>query len=221
MESPRVLENDIDASVRRRPELGRPSGTGPHGAYEAPHDRQDTIRDKLTEGLLAAGLGGALLIGGGTTLACWTDDASVDGAGITAGTLEITAAPAADDGWTVTHGTTTTDVAAIAALRIVPGDSLTHTSTYTLTAVGDNLRIDAQAADGTIAPATSTTSPPAPSRSSQVLSSRTARGMSSPGSARVAATPRRPAPHRPAASPARASRRTRVRVRAREGPVRC
>ncbi|QIK82185.1 alternate-type signal peptide domain-containing protein [Sanguibacter sp. HDW7] len=111
--------------------------------------------DKLTKGLLAAGLGGALLIGGGTTLAYWTDDASVDGAGITAGTLEITAAPTADDGWTVTHGTTTTDVAAIAALRIVPGDTLTHTSTYTLTAVGDNLRIDAQADDATIAPATS------------------------------------------------------------------
>lgn len=45
---------------------------------------------KLTKGTIAAGVGVALLLGGGTTLAYWNDSVNMAGSTIQAGNLQLT-----------------------------------------------------------------------------------------------------------------------------------
>ena len=103
--------------------------------------------NKLVKGSLAAAVGVALLMGGAGTLASWNDSAAVAGGTITAGTLSI-AVPGtvpASDGWK----SGSTAISNISTFRIVPGDTLTYTKTFTVTATGDNLH--ATAALGSLA----------------------------------------------------------------------
>lgn len=88
---------------------------------------------KLAKGLIAGGLGLALLLGGGT-FALWSDSASVDSGSIASGTLTLSAGTPT---WknTVT-GATVTD---LSSYHIVPGDVLAMTADLSITAVGDNL----------------------------------------------------------------------------------
>lgn len=93
--------------------------------------------NKLVKGSIAAAAGIALLMGGAGTLAFWNDAETITGGTIVAGNLDIApASPAvATDGWK--NGSTA--ISNISAFRIVPGDTLTYTKTFTVTAVGNNL----------------------------------------------------------------------------------
>lgn len=108
---------------------------------------------KLTKAAIATGAAVALLLGTGSTLAYWNDSANIAGQdAITAGTLQLTAT--ATPTWTITHtnGTTST-VASIGAVRIVPGDVLSYSFPASITAQGQNLRFSVGLAGGSIVPA--------------------------------------------------------------------
>jgi alternate signal-mediated exported protein len=88
--------------------------------------------NKLTKAAIAGAAGIALLLGGAGSLAYWNTSASLTGATITAGELTITANN--DGAWSDAGGAIT-----IASFRAVPGDVLTYTASFDVTAVGDNL----------------------------------------------------------------------------------
>ncbi|MEQ1737609.1 MAG: alternate-type signal peptide domain-containing protein [Rhodoglobus sp.] len=104
--------------------------------------------NKLIKGSIAAALGIALLMGGASTLAFWNDSASIPGGTVSAGTLSI-AVPSSvpsTDGWK----SGSTPIANISTFRIVPGDTITYTKTFTVTATGDNLTATAALSGGAI-----------------------------------------------------------------------
>ena len=105
------------------------------------------IMNKLVKGSIAGAAGIALLLGGAGTLATWNSAATVSAPGtISAGTLSIAAATGSTDGWKLGSAAT---VASPANFKIVPGDTVTYTKTFNVTATGDNLT--ATAALGTLA----------------------------------------------------------------------
>lgn len=99
-----------------------------------------------TTAVVAIAAGAVLLLGGGTTLAYWSTQASITAGTVTSGDLNITVATE-DVEWTVTpEGAGGVAIPAdIDTLRIVPGDTVTMTQTATLTLVGDNLNADLDA----------------------------------------------------------------------------
>jgi alternate signal-mediated exported protein len=123
--------------------------------------------NKLIKGSIASAAGIALLLGGGATLASWNSSVTAAETGsaatITAGTLDVAAH--ADQGvWTLKRATTASPtVVNIATVRIVPGDTLTYTKKFNITATGDNLKATLAVAPGSIAPVT-----PAPSADSNL-----------------------------------------------------
>lgn len=96
---------------------------------------------KSTKGAFAAAAAAVLLLGGGTTLAYWTATADLDGGTINAGELELEAATCTD--WTYAGGTVGTG----AVTTWVPGDVVTKSCDYTITAKGDNLSAKLTAPD--------------------------------------------------------------------------
>lgn len=99
--------------------------------------------NKFAKGALAGGLGIALLLGGGATLAYWNDDAAVSGQSVTSGHLQITPVVGSSQ-WSVAfNGGTAKDIADITAFNMVPGDLVTYTADFEIDAEGDNLLIDA------------------------------------------------------------------------------
>ncbi|MDP3208688.1 MAG: alternate-type signal peptide domain-containing protein [Rhodoglobus sp.] len=104
--------------------------------------------NKLVKGAIAAAVGIALLMGGASTLAFWNDSASIPGGSISAGTLSITATTPAPgtDGWK----SGATAIPTIANFRIIPGDTITYTKTFTVTATGNNLTATAALTGGAI-----------------------------------------------------------------------
>ena len=104
--------------------------------------------NKLIKGAIAAAVGIALLMGGASTLAFWNDSANISGGSISAGTLKIDVPGTvpATDGW----ASGATAIADISTFRIVPGDSITYTKTFTVTATGDNLSATAALTGGAI-----------------------------------------------------------------------
>lgn len=106
---------------------------------------------KLTKGTIAAGVGVALLLGGGTTLAYWNDSVNMAGSTIQAGNLQLT--QTSTPTWQIKH--TSGELVAvpdITAVRIVPGDQLVYTGDYNITAQGQNLAFKADITSGSIAP---------------------------------------------------------------------
>jgi len=99
---------------------------------------------KITKATIA-GAAGILLLAGGTTFALWSDSATVNGGSVTSGTLalEATGTPA----WNDTSTATPVPIADIAAFRIVPGDTVEYTSSFTVSATGDNLTADLDVSD--------------------------------------------------------------------------
>jgi alternate signal-mediated exported protein len=93
--------------------------------------------NKLVKAAIAGAAGVALLLGGAGTLASWNDSENITGGTITAGTLTIAPVANSSNGWS--NGLGAID---IASYRIVPGDQLTYTSTFTVTAQGDRLTAD-------------------------------------------------------------------------------
>ena len=87
---------------------------------------------RTTKGAIAAAAAGVLLLGGAGSLAFWTDDATVEGADISAGYLKLINADCGAD-WTLDGG------AVYTTQLLVPGDTLTKTCTYEVDAAGEHL----------------------------------------------------------------------------------
>lgn len=113
---------------------------------------------KLTKGVIAAGGAVALLLSSGGTLAYWNDTINVGGPiTITAG--DLNAAQKSAPTWKIKHGKgEETVVPDISAVRIVPGDQLVYSSEYEITAQGRNLSFRANVAEGSITPASASSS---------------------------------------------------------------
>lgn len=91
--------------------------------------------NKSTKGAIAAGAAATLLLGGAGSLAYWNAEGDIAGGSITSGELKLTAK---DTGTWKLNGTDVTS--SIANVRVVPGDSLVYTGSYTVGAKGDNLK---------------------------------------------------------------------------------
>lgn len=89
---------------------------------------------KSTKGAVAAAAAAVLLLGGAGSLAYWSSGASVDGGSITSGTLALSAGTCGAN-WTYASGP---DAGSPVTL-VVPGDSVTKSCTYTISATGDHL----------------------------------------------------------------------------------
>ncbi|MBD8043069.1 alternate-type signal peptide domain-containing protein [Arthrobacter sp. Sa2BUA2] len=86
--------------------------------------------NKMAKGALATGVGVALLLGGGGTLAVWNQSQVVKAGTIVAGDLNLVAGEGA---WTNAAGTPVDP----ASYKVVPGDVLTYTQELDVTLVGD------------------------------------------------------------------------------------
>jgi alternate signal-mediated exported protein len=103
--------------------------------------------NKLTKGAVAAAAAIALLLGGAGTFATWNATSAVANAGITAGNLSM--APGAVAGtWSDASGTID-----LSSYRITPGDVLTFTQDFDVTATGHSLPATLSLTDGSIAAA--------------------------------------------------------------------
>lgn len=90
--------------------------------------------NKMTKGALATGLGVALLVGGGGTLAVWNNSAEAAAGTVVSGDMQLTAKTGT---WKNAQGTTIPNVA---AYKVVPGDKLTFTQPVAVVLDGDLLK---------------------------------------------------------------------------------
>lgn len=98
---------------------------------------------KSTKGAVAAGAAAVLLTGGAGSLAYWNATGTISGGTVTSGTLTLTAA---DAGTWKLNGTT---VSPISSVKIVPGDELVYTGSYTIGATGNNIKGNLSVTGGT------------------------------------------------------------------------
>lgn len=89
--------------------------------------------NKMAKGALATGVGVALLLGGGGTLAVWNQSANASAGTIAAGDLNLTTETGV---WT---SNISGAVASIATYKIVPGEKLTYTQNVDVTLTGNNI----------------------------------------------------------------------------------
>lgn len=89
--------------------------------------------NKMAKGALATGVGVALLLGGGGTLAVWNETEKANAGTIAAGTLDLTPG----DGIWSSNGV---DIADINAYKIVPGETLSYRQDLTVDLKGDKMR---------------------------------------------------------------------------------
>ena len=101
---------------------------------------------KSTKGAVAASAAAVLLLGGAGTLAFWTDEATVDGGSVTTGQLALSDGTCTD-AWVYAADNA---AAGTPVTTIVPGDSISTTCSFDITAVGDNLQATLTA-PGTVA----------------------------------------------------------------------
>jgi alternate signal-mediated exported protein len=90
--------------------------------------------NKSTKGALAAAAGAVLLLGGAGSLAYWNASATVNGGAITTGSLTL-GAGSCDPNWVYANGT----AAGQTVVKVVPGDAITKSCTFTVGASGDHL----------------------------------------------------------------------------------
>lgn len=90
---------------------------------------------KSTKGALAAATAGALLLGGAGTLAYWTGSDVVPGGTFDSGYLRLTDDTCSGATWTLDGG------AAYTTQRIVPGDVLTKSCTFSVDGLGDHMTV--------------------------------------------------------------------------------
>lgn len=103
--------------------------------------------NKMTKGALATGLGVALLIGGGGSLAVWNTSAQANAGQIVAGDMGLTAGAGK---WTNSAGADVTTKMTAGTYRIVPGDSLTFTQPVAVTLSGDLMKAKLTVADDSL-----------------------------------------------------------------------
>ncbi len=96
---------------------------------------------KSLKGALAGGTAAALLLGGAGTLAYWTDTESVTGGNIDSGHLALLtdSTNTGCGSWTLDTGESAPTTYS-AGDPLVPGDVLTKTCTFTISASGNHLR---------------------------------------------------------------------------------
>lgn len=90
--------------------------------------------NKMTKGAIATGLGVALLLGGGGTLAVWNAGAEGSAGTITSGDLNLHAEAGQ---W---QSNISGVIGDINEYRVVPGETLTYTQDLAVTLDGDNLQ---------------------------------------------------------------------------------
>lgn len=90
--------------------------------------------NRMVKGSIAGATGIALLMGGYGSYALWTDTGTAEGAAVTTGELDIEAGAVA---WDNTKTAQADDWSA--AKLIVPGDEITVTQTFTVTATGERM----------------------------------------------------------------------------------
>ncbi|MGO1695986.1 alternate-type signal peptide domain-containing protein [Arthrobacter rhombi] len=100
--------------------------------------------NKMTKGALATGLGVALLIGGGGSLAVWNTSAQANAGTIVSGDMGLKAEAAS---WTNSAGTNVTAKVKDGTYKIVPGDSLKFTQPVEVTLTGDLLKAQLSVTD--------------------------------------------------------------------------
>lgn len=106
--------------------------------------------NKLSKGLIVSGLGVALLLGTGGSLALWNVNAQSEAGIINTGDLNLDVATSGQ-AWEIKTGPTTwAPIADIATFKMVPGDVVRLTQPMDITLVGDrmkaNLTVDTDAA---------------------------------------------------------------------------
>ncbi|GAB3267800.1 alternate-type signal peptide domain-containing protein [Arthrobacter pigmenti] len=118
------------------------------------------IMSKATKGVVAGALGIGLLAGG-TTFALWSDDATIDGGTVTAGTLDLSTG--GDRVWNDVSGgaaATADNVIDPANFLIVPGDTIQLTDHLKIETKGDNIKaklsVDSEGLTGALADAGAT-----------------------------------------------------------------
>lgn len=107
---------------------------------------------KASKGALAAAAAGALLLGGTGSLAFWTATAEVSGGSVNSGELTITdttTGGCSDADWVIDAAEPSGGPFDPATEKLVPGDVLTKTCTFTIGADGTHLRADLAATGGT------------------------------------------------------------------------
>lgn len=111
---------------------------------------------KTTKGAFAGGVALLLLLGTGGTLAYWNDTADLTGQNsIVAGNLAVTE-QTDEPTWTIQHTDgSAAPVEDITELFIVPGDQLSYTAGFNVTAQGQNLKFTTGLTDSSITPASS------------------------------------------------------------------
>lgn len=102
---------------------------------------------KMTKGAIVTGLGVALLLGGGGTLAVWNDSVDTEAGTIAAGDLNLEAVEGSAK-WT-SNVTGSAPIDDIDNYRIVPGESLTFTQQLDIDLAGDQLDAKLTAIGGT------------------------------------------------------------------------
>ena len=90
--------------------------------------------NKMAKGALAIGVGAALLLGGGGTLATWNDASAKDAGTIAAGELKMDATAAGI--WTNSFGETVQ----LDSYKVVPGETLTYSQNLDINLVGDKIK---------------------------------------------------------------------------------
>lgn len=86
---------------------------------------------KMTKGAIVTGLGVALLLGGGGTLAVWNAQDAANIGIVTAGDLDLKAEPG------VWSSSLTGAIGKISGYKIIPGEKLTYTQKVNVTLVGN------------------------------------------------------------------------------------
>ncbi|MCQ1957278.1 alternate-type signal peptide domain-containing protein [Arthrobacter sp. zg-Y826] len=94
------------------------------------------MMNKMTKGALAIGIGSAMLLGGGGTLAVWNQTENVNAGQIASGDLELITQTGV---WTNAYGTKVDldPTNKIADYKVVPGDVLTYSQTMDVKLTGD------------------------------------------------------------------------------------
>lgn len=105
--------------------------------------------NKLIKGAIAGTAGVVLLLGGGGTLALWNSSTVVAAGPVSSGTLAVSASglPSWMD---VSSDKTAASIPAIAAFKMVPGDTVELTQDLTVTATGNNLKATLAYDDATL-----------------------------------------------------------------------
>lgn len=105
--------------------------------------------NRKTKGAIAAGAAVVLLLGGAGSYALWSDNSTVNGGTITAGTLKLN--PGAAGAWT-DHSTTMIGGTPVdpSTQPIVPGDIWEYDATYTISATGKNMKAQLTPTPGSI-----------------------------------------------------------------------